>query len=177
MNKASNIITIKGQPAAVTFEADINAFRGKFLNVNGYCDFVATSIEALYREGESALDEWMADCEEDGIAPFREEEEQKRLTLRVPHHIDSRLTIVARQHSISKNQLIVDVLEREFSAHMLTSRMPRGIRPFASSSILPIYKIVSSVKIRRAPKKWSCQKGSANRLTRMVSPVRGDSIN
>ena len=52
MNKASNIITIKGQPAAVTFEADINAFRGKFLNVNGYCDFVATSIEALYREGE-----------------------------------------------------------------------------------------------------------------------------
>ncbi|KAE9825280.1 toxin-antitoxin system HicB family antitoxin, partial [Escherichia coli] len=24
MNKASNIITIKGQPAAVTFEADIN---------------------------------------------------------------------------------------------------------------------------------------------------------
>ena len=77
MNKASNIITIKGQPAAVTFEADINAFRGKFLNVNGYCDFVATSIEALYREGESALDEWMADCEEDGIAPFREEEEQK----------------------------------------------------------------------------------------------------
>ena len=108
MNKASNIITIKGQPAAVTFEADINAFRGKFLNVNGYCDFVATSIEALYREGESALDEWMADCEE----------EQKRLTLRVPHHIDSRLTIVARQHSISKNQLIVDVLEREFSAQM-----------------------------------------------------------
>ncbi|EHN1096151.1 type II toxin-antitoxin system HicB family antitoxin [Escherichia coli] len=118
MNKASNIITIKGQPAAVTFEADINAFRGKFLNVNGYCDFVATSIEALYREGESALDEWMADCEEDGIAPFRKEEEQKRLTLRVPHHIDSRLTIVARQHSISKNQLIVDVLEREFSAQM-----------------------------------------------------------
>ncbi|EMH0442155.1 TPA: type II toxin-antitoxin system HicB family antitoxin [Escherichia coli] len=117
MSQASNIITIKGQPAAVTFEADINAFRGKFLNVNGYCDFVATSIEALYREGESALDEWMADCEEDGIAPFREEE-QKRLTLRVPHHIDSQLTIVARQHSISKNQLIVDVLEREFSAQM-----------------------------------------------------------
>ena len=126
MNKASNIITIKGQPAAVTFEADINAFRGKFLNVNGYCDFVATSIEALYREGESALDEWMADCEEDGIAPFREEEEQKRLTLRVPHHIDSRLTIVARQHSISKNQLIVDVLEREFSATVEALIGPRA---------------------------------------------------
>ena len=107
MNKASNIITIKGQPAAVTFEADINAFRGKFLNVNGYCDFVATSIEALYREGESALDEWMADCEEDGIAPFREEEEQKRLTLRVPHHIDSRLTIVASNIPFQKTSSLL----------------------------------------------------------------------
>lgn len=107
MNKASNIITIKGQPAAVTFEADINAFRGKFLNVNGYCDFVATSIEALYREGESALDEWMADCEEDGIAPFVKKKSKTRLTLRVPHHIDSRLTIVARQHSISKTSSLL----------------------------------------------------------------------
>lgn len=74
MNKASNIIEIKGQPASVTFEADINAFRGKFLNVNGYCDFVATSIDALLREGERALDEWIEDCKEDGVAPFREEE-------------------------------------------------------------------------------------------------------
>ncbi len=73
MNKASNIIEIKGQPASVTFEADINAFRGKFLNVNGYCDFVATSIDALICEGETALDEWLADCKEDGTSPFRQE--------------------------------------------------------------------------------------------------------
>lgn len=115
MNKASNIIEIKGQPASITFEADINAFRGKFLNVNGYCDFVATSIDALLREGESALDEWIEDCKEDGVAPFREEEEQKRLTLRVPMHIDSHLTLAAKQHSVSKNQLIVEILEREFA--------------------------------------------------------------
>ncbi len=115
MNKASNIIDIKGQPASITFEADINAFRGKFLNVNGYCDFVATSIEALLREGENALEEWLVDCKEDGIAPFREEEEQKRLTLRVPMRIDSRLTLVAKQHAVSKNQLIVNILEREFA--------------------------------------------------------------
>jgi len=115
MNKASNIIEIKGQPASVTFEGDINAFRGTFLNVNGYCDFVATSIEALLREGESALDEWLEDCKEEGVAPFREEEEQKRLTLRVPMRIDSRLTLEAKHHAVSKNQLIVDILEREFA--------------------------------------------------------------
>lgn len=51
MNKTNNIMMIKGQPAMVTFEAEIGAFRGKFLNVNGYCDFVADSINGLYQEG------------------------------------------------------------------------------------------------------------------------------
>lgn len=116
MHKPTNVIDIIGQPAVVTYEADINAFRGKFLNVNGYCDFIATSTDALRHEGEIALKEWLQDCEEDGVAPFREEEEQKRLTLRVPSRIDSRLAIVAKQHSVSKNQLIVDVLERELAS-------------------------------------------------------------
>lgn len=56
----------------MAYEADINAFRGRFLNVNGYCDFVGTSIEALHQEGEIALNEWLQDCLEDGVAPFRE---------------------------------------------------------------------------------------------------------
>ena len=116
MNKPTNVIDINGQPAVVAYEADINAFRGKFLNVNGYCDFVATSTEALRREGEIALNDWLQDCKEDGVEPFREEDEQKRLTLRLPSRIDLRLAIVAKQHSVSKNQLIVDVLGRELDA-------------------------------------------------------------
>ncbi len=113
MNKTNNLMTIKGQPAVVTFEAEINAFRGKFINVNGYCDFVADSIAGLHREGELSLAEFLKDCKEEGIQPFREEE-QERLTVRVSGRLGTRITAVAKQHSISKNQLIVDVLEREF---------------------------------------------------------------
>jgi hypothetical protein len=29
--------------------------------------------------------------------------------------IDSHLTLVAKQHAVSKNQIIVDILEREFA--------------------------------------------------------------
>lgn len=114
MTKTSNIMTINGQPAVVTFEADIGAFRGKFLNVNGYCDFIADSIDGLHREGEISLTEFLQDCEEEGINPFRDDE-QERLTVRVSGRLGSRLTAVAKQHSISKNQLIVEVLEREFA--------------------------------------------------------------
>lgn len=70
---ATSVIDINGQQAVVAYEADINAFRGKFLNVNGYCDFVSTSIEALHHEGEIALNEWLQDCKEDGVEPFREQ--------------------------------------------------------------------------------------------------------
>lgn len=47
ISQASNIITIKGQPAAVTFEADINAFRGKFLNPRFYVSTSKSIIKAL----------------------------------------------------------------------------------------------------------------------------------
>lgn len=114
MIKTNNILMIKGQPAVITFEAEPGAFRGKFLNVNGYCDFVADSITGLHREGELSLNEFLQDCEEEGIQPFREEE-QERLTLRVPGRLGMRITAVAKQHAISKNQLIIQVLEREFA--------------------------------------------------------------
>jgi Uncharacterized protein encoded in hypervariable junctions of pilus gene clusters len=114
MSKNNNIMIIKGQPAIITFEAEPGVFRGKFLNVNGYCDFVADSISGLRHEGELSLAEFLQDCEEEGIQPFLEEEPE-RLTLRVPGRLGMRITAVAKQHSISKNQLIVQVLEREFA--------------------------------------------------------------
>lgn len=38
-------MTIDGHPASVIYEDEIRAFRGKFLDVMGYCDFVSDSIE------------------------------------------------------------------------------------------------------------------------------------
>lgn len=58
--------------------------------------------------------EYLQDCREEGIQPFREEQ-QERLTVRVSGRLGARLTAVAKQHSISKNQLIVEVLERELA--------------------------------------------------------------
>jgi predicted HicB family RNase H-like nuclease len=49
-----------------------------------------------------------------GIDPYCQEH-QERLTLRVSSRLGSRLSAIAKQHAISKNQLIVDVLEREFA--------------------------------------------------------------
>lgn len=52
MIKSTNIMTIEGHPASVAYEDEIKAFRGKFLDVNGYCDFVSDSIEGLKKKAQ-----------------------------------------------------------------------------------------------------------------------------
>ncbi len=52
-------------------QSEISAFRGQFLDVNGYCDFVADSIEGLQKEGAISLAEFGETCIEEEIAPFK----------------------------------------------------------------------------------------------------------
>lgn len=113
MIKNTNIMTIDGHPASVTYEDEIKAFRGKFLDINGYCDFISDSIDGLEREGAISLAEFTETCKEEGIQPFKDEDKLKAFTLRYPYRLEARLNAVTAAHSVSKNQFIVQLLERE----------------------------------------------------------------
>lgn len=113
MIKGNNIMTIDGHPASVIYEAEIKSFRGNFLDVTGYCDFVSNSIEGLEKEGKISLAEYIETCQEEGIQPFREEDKLKSFTLRYPGWLEARLTAATSSHAVSKNQFIVQLLERE----------------------------------------------------------------
>ncbi|QEZ91531.1 type II toxin-antitoxin system HicB family antitoxin [Proteus sp. CD3] len=113
MIKSTNIMVISGHPASVVYESEIKAFRGQFLDVNGYCDFVADSIDGLQKEGAISLTEFVETCIEEEIAPFKEEDKLKAFTLRYPAWLETRLNATAAAHAISKNQFIVQLLERE----------------------------------------------------------------
>ncbi|MGG4663665.1 type II toxin-antitoxin system HicB family antitoxin [Providencia vermicola] len=113
MIKGNNVMTINGHPASVTYEADIKAFRGQFLDVSGYCDFVSDSIEGLKKEGQISLSDYIESCREEGIPPFRDEGTVKSFTLRYPSRLEAYLNAATTAHNISKNQYIVQLLERE----------------------------------------------------------------
>ena len=53
--KTPNSMEIAGQPAVINYVPELNAFRGKFLGLSGYCDFVSDSILGLQQEGEISL--------------------------------------------------------------------------------------------------------------------------
>lgn len=48
-----NTMEIAGQPAVISFAPELGAFRGKFLGLSGYCDFVSDSIQGLKKRARS----------------------------------------------------------------------------------------------------------------------------
>ena len=48
-------MTINGLNAVITYDSDIDLFRGEFVGLNGGADFYAADAEGLRREGEISL--------------------------------------------------------------------------------------------------------------------------
>lgn len=105
-----NTMVVAGQPAIISYVPEIGMFRGKFIGLSGYCDFVADSIDGLKSEGEISLREYLEDCQENGIAPYKLEEKVKTFTLRYPESFGERLTVAAAEHQVSVNAFIVETL-------------------------------------------------------------------
>ncbi|MBN3343197.1 type II toxin-antitoxin system HicB family antitoxin [Pectobacterium brasiliense] len=105
-----NTMVVSGQPAIISYVPEMGMFRGKFIGLSGYCDFVADSINGLRSEGEISLREYLEDCQENGIEPYEREEKVKTFTLRYPESFGERLTIAAAERQISVNTFIVETL-------------------------------------------------------------------
>lgn len=105
-----NTMVVAGQPAIISFIPELGAFRGKFLGLSGYCDFVADSYAGLKKEGEISLTEYLADCKENSIDPYEHQEKVKTFTLRYPESFGERLAVAAAERHVSVNSFIVEIL-------------------------------------------------------------------
>jgi len=66
-----NTMTINGVNAVISYDSDIDMFRGEFVGLNGSADFYATDAEGLKREGAISLKVFLEACQEDGVEPFK----------------------------------------------------------------------------------------------------------
>lgn len=64
-----NAMTIDGHEAGITFDPEIQMFRGEFLGLNGGADFYAKDVKGLQREGKLSLKVFLDACVEDGVKP------------------------------------------------------------------------------------------------------------
>lgn len=105
-----NQMTIDGVKAVITYDSDIDMFRGEFLGLNGGADFYAKDIDGLKHEGAISLKVFLEACKEDGVEPFKSY--SGKFVLRIPPEDHAAISIAASASGKSLNQWAVDTLRQ-----------------------------------------------------------------
>lgn len=105
-----NTMIIDGHLAVITFDPEIQMFRGEFLALNGGADFYAKDVEGLQREGRISLKIFLEACAEDGVEPRKQF--SGKFSLRVDPSVHEAAAIAAAAHGKSLNQWAEEVLRQ-----------------------------------------------------------------
>jgi len=105
-----NTMTIDGYQAVISFDPDIQIFRGEFLGLNGGADFYAKDVKGLQRERKTSLKVFLDACAEDGVEPRKHF--SGKFSLRVEPSIHEAAAIAAAAHGQSLNQWAEDALRQ-----------------------------------------------------------------
>ena len=103
-----NTMDINGYQAVISYDPEINMFRGEFIGINGGADFYASSVEELRKEGETSLKTFLEMCAEDGVEPRKQF--SGKFNLRVPPSLHQRLAVQAAAHGKSINAWVIELL-------------------------------------------------------------------
>lgn len=104
-----NTMTIDGHQAVITYDPDLEMFRGEFIGLNGGADFYATDIPGLRREGALSLTVFLDECTRRGIEPRKQF--SGRFVLRVAPNLHEAASLAAAAHGESLNQWVSNVLQ------------------------------------------------------------------
>ncbi|ULJ61586.1 type II toxin-antitoxin system HicB family antitoxin [Wielerella bovis] len=63
------MMKIDGYNAVISYNPEIELFRGEFVGLNGGADFYAATIDELHQEAANSLKIFLEVCKEKGIEP------------------------------------------------------------------------------------------------------------
>lgn len=106
-----NLMTIDGQRAVISYDSDIDMFRGEFLGLAGGADFYASTTDALRTEGAISLKVYLDMCREKGREPYRHF--SGKFNARINPELHARAVEVAAARGISLNQLVEEAVQHE----------------------------------------------------------------
>ena len=105
-----NTMTINGYQAVISYDPDIQRFRGEFVGLNGGADFYARDVDGLRHEGEISLRVFLEACAEDGVDPRKHF--SGKFSLRVDPELHEAATIAAAAHGQSLNQWAAEAIRQ-----------------------------------------------------------------
>ena len=96
-----------GYKSVITYDPELEMFRGEFVGLNGGADFYASDAASLKREGQISLNVFLRMCEEDGVSPKKP---QGKFALRLDPEIYYDASVAAAAGGISLNQWIAQTV-------------------------------------------------------------------
>jgi len=108
-----NLMNINGVNAVITYDPEIEMFRGEFVELNGGADFYAKDINNLKKEGAVSLKVFFDACKKHNLEPKKQY--SGKFNVRVPTNLHANIASAAMAEGKSLNQWIVDTLE--YAAH------------------------------------------------------------
>src|SRR5690606_23973806 len=109
-----NVMMIGGHQAVITFDPDIEMFRGEFIGLNGGADFYARDVDGLRREGETSLKVFLEECEARGTEPRKNF--SGKFMLRIPPKVHKAAVIAAAASGESLNQWVAEAIKEAADA-------------------------------------------------------------
>nr|VFK56464.1 MAG: Predicted nuclease of the RNAse H fold, HicB family [Candidatus Kentron sp. TUN]VFK62772.1 MAG: Predicted nuclease of the RNAse H fold, HicB family [Candidatus Kentron sp. TUN] len=112
----NNSMKIEDHIALISFDPELNQFRGEFTGLNGGADFYAESVEELKKEGAASLKTFLEVCKERGIDPYGKPPGPSfsgQFSVPVPANLHSHLTEAANAAGLRLNQWVQQTLEHK----------------------------------------------------------------
>jgi len=111
----NNTLKIDNHVAVITFDPEIEMFRGEFVGLNGGADFYAYSVDELKKEGSISLAVFLDECRKDGIAPYKNF--SGKVTTRLTPERHKALALTAQAHGLSINELLNEGVDLVIEKH------------------------------------------------------------
>ena len=104
-----NTMNHKGYSARIDFDERDNIFVGRVLGLRAMISFHGETVAELRNAFEAAVDDFLADCKQQGITP--EKPASGKLMLRVPSEVHGAALVAAQAAGKSLNQWASEVLQ------------------------------------------------------------------
>lgn len=104
-----NTMSHKGYTARVEFDERDNIFVGRVLGIRSMISFHGETVAQLRHEFETAVDDYVHDCRQQGLKP--EKPASGKLLLRVPPEVHGAALVAAQAAGKSLNQWATELLQ------------------------------------------------------------------
>jgi predicted HicB family RNase H-like nuclease len=104
-----NTMNHKGYTARIEFDERDNLFVGRVLGLRAIISFHGETVATLRQAFEAAVDDFLADCKEQGIKP--EKPASGKLMLRVPPEVHGAALVAAQASGKSLNQWATEAIQ------------------------------------------------------------------